>query len=482
MPDVILLDPNPGVRNSRPQLGTLHLAAMLLQSGISVELIDFSVRDNGVKLLEKFLESDVVCVGISTMIGPMLGHSLELAQIVRKQRPDVPIVWGGIHPTTAPGSTLKHQLVDAICIGEGETTFVQMVGAYRNGRKLHDIPGIGFKEHGNIHFTPPRKAYFDLDMLPPLPYHLIDLSLYQIPSKARDEFFRLKGKQVLSIETSRGCPFHCTYCVHSARPEKFRTMSPGKVLQSIEDIVNQGVNSITINDDNFFVNRKRATEILKAITRKKYGIDLFVAVRSDYLSSIDNSDFELMKAAGIALLGIGVESGSDRMLEKIKKNETIEKTFAANRQLAKFAINAIFHFIYGFPGETKGDFGLTFKAMHQILQENPSYARVNLNRLIPNPGSQSFQECVAEGWTPPDTIEQWANVMRRIWRRTPVYMDPELARWVEPLKSIKFPTNILPDIEQIEFAYKYRLLTIPFRYLRKIPKYIIRKLRHLIKK
>jgi len=482
MPDVILLDPSSGVKNSRPQLGTLHLAAMLLQSGISVELIDFSVRDDGVKLLKKFLESDVVCVGISTMIGPMLDSSLELARIVRKQRPNVPIVWGGIHPTTAPENTLKHQLVDAICIGEGENTFVQMIEAYRNGHNLHDIPGIGFKENGNLHFSPPRKTYFDLNSLPPLPYHLIDLNLYKISTKAGYDFFRFKGNQILSIETSRGCPFRCTYCVHSARPDKFRTMNSEKVLQSIEDIVNQGVNSITINDDNFFVDRKRATEILESIKRKKYDIEIFVAVRSDYLSSIETSDFELMKAAGITLLGIGVESGSNRILEKIKKNETIEKTFTANRKLAKFGINALFHFIYGFPEETKEDFILTFKAMHQILQENPSYARVNLNRLIPNPGSQSYHECLDKGWKSPNTIEQWAKIMVKIWRRTPVYMDSELARWIEPLKSIKFPTNTLPAVKQIEIAYKYRLLTIPFRYLRKIPRYILRKLRRLIKR
>ncbi len=451
MPDVILLDPISGSgKNQRPQLGTLNLAAMLLQNSISVEIIDFSVQDDGERLLKKYLESDVICVGISTVIGPMLASGLDLAQLVRKQRPDIPIIWGGIHPTLVPEGTLKHKLVDAICIGDGEITFVKMVEALRYGRKLHDIPGIGFKEKGNLIFTPPEKELFDLNLLPPLPYHLVDINLFRIRNKTRYNFFGLKGDLIVSLETSRGCPFICSYCVNAAKREKYRKMRPGKVIQSLQDIVNLGVRSIAITDDNFFADKKWAAEVLKSIANKDLGLEMYISARSDYLGSIDDSDFELMKNAGVSMFTIGTESGSNKTLKRINKKETIEHSFAANRRLAKYGMYAWFHFIYGFPGERKEDFLESYNAMHRILEENPLYAMVNLNRLIPNPGTPSFYECVAGGWTSPDTIEGWAEVIESTRSKTPAYMDPDLAKWIKLLNGVPFPADTLPSLKQLK--------------------------------
>lgn len=445
MDRVVLIDPAYGGKNKRPQLGTLNLAAMLLKEGINVELIDFSVRKDGADMLEKVLNQGVICVGISSVIGSMLRGGLDVARLVRKHSPKTPIVWGGVHPSIAAESTLRHELVDSVCVGEGELTFPLMVKAYADGKPLHDIAGIGFKENENLIFTPSRTGFFDLDSLPLLPYHLVDLDSYKIKKKGAGDFFGLLGDQILSVETSRGCIFRCTYCVNASKREPFRKMSPEKVIESLEHIVAQGVKTITINDDNFFIDKKRANRILNLIDEKKWGLEIFVAVRSDYLSSIEDSDYELMKKAGIKMFGIGVESGSEKTLKRINKKEGIEAMFEANKRLAKHKINAWVHFIYGFPGETLDDFLETYKAMKMITKENP-YAHVNLNRLIPNPGTPSFQECVESGWTAPSTIEGWANIIEDISRKRPAYIDPDLERWwARHIKGTIFPTNHLPN-------------------------------------
>ncbi len=447
MPDVILIDPAYGTKNSRPQLGTLSLSAVLIENGISVEIVDLSVSLDGEDLIMTYLESDVICVGISTIIGPMLGHALNIARLVRNKRPDIPIIWGGIHPSTEPESTLHHELVDAICIGEGERTFLEIVDSLRHKKNLRSIPGIGVKENGNVIFTSKNKKYVDLDSLPLPPYHMIDLELFK-KDTSRTGFFGLKEEQTLSIETSRGCTYHCTYCANAARKEKLRLMSPSAVIRSIAHIIKQGVRSVTINDDNFFINKERATEILREIVARKWDLEIFVAVRADYLSRLNEEDFRLMKRAGISMLGIGAESGSDRMLKLMNKKATVQSTLEASRLLATHQINAWFHFLYGFPNETKEDLIKTYQVMQKIAETNP-YAQVNLNLLIPNPGTPSYEACIAKGWDPPSSIEEWSELIKLHKSRRPAYVDPDLEQWwADHFKGIEFPTGSLPPLSE----------------------------------
>ncbi|MCP4152754.1 MAG: cobalamin B12-binding domain-containing protein, partial [bacterium] len=130
MAKVILIDPpNGGIQNVRPQLWALHLAAMILDGGldgVEVEILDCTVDKEAHKKLITLLQKEkIICVGITALIGSILTGALEIAATVRKYTPRVPIVWGGAHPTTVPGSILSHALADVICIGEGEESFVQ---------------------------------------------------------------------------------------------------------------------------------------------------------------------------------------------------------------------------------------------------------------------------------------------------------------------------------------------------------------------
>jgi len=447
MSKVILIDPPYGAKHSRPQLGTMILAAMLRLKGVDSMILDFTVDERAEEKLRAALrEDDVVCVGISSVIGTMLAGGVKVAGMVREERPEIPVVWGGVHPTTEPESTLAHPMVDAICIGEGEYAFPELVDAYIRGVEPAHVKGIAYKRDGAPVYTEPRTELFDLDATPPMPFDLIDLSLYEA-SKARTGFFGLEGDQMMSLETSRGCAFRCTYCVNAARREPFRKKSAAKVLEELEAIVNQGIYSITINDDNFFVDKKRAKAVLEGVAaHEDWNLEFFVAVRSDYLAQCSEEDYALMKKAGIRMLGIGVESGSDRTLEMINKKESIESTMKASEKLARHGIYAWFHFIYGFPGERKEDFLKTCKVMRDIVQSNP-YAQVNLNRLIPNPGTPSFKECVESGWEPPHTLEEWSDILMYTRSKRPEYIDPDLERcWAVNLDGKPFPSAEMPEV------------------------------------
>jgi radical SAM superfamily enzyme YgiQ (UPF0313 family) len=241
-------------------------------------------------------------------------------------------------------------------------------------------------------------------------------------------FFGLENEFLLSLETTRGCAYRCNYCVNAARKWAFRKSSPERVLERIDEIVALGCHGITINDDNFFVDRQRANTILDELVRRDQGLEIFAAIRADYICKSSDAELRTMREAGIRMFGIGVESGSERVLRSINKRARLDQTFTASERLAEVGIYAWYHFIYGFPGEQVEDIALTHAAMKRIVSSNP-YAQVNLNRLIPNPGTPSFHACVRAGWQPPQTIEQWARVIEETRSQRPAYITPEVERF-----------------------------------------------------
>lgn len=423
-----LVNPSP---NTRPPAGPLYLAATLLERGHTVRIVDESVEPQARQAILEAIGPDTHCVGISSLSGHSILAALDVAAFIRQRHPDLPIVWGGSHPTISPLGTLEHELVDAICIGEGEVSFPLMVEAYRDGTPLDGIQGIGFKRGGKPVLTEPRKQYFDLDALPSLPYHLVDLDLYK--SVPYDNFFGFRGSRVLTLEMSRGCPFRCLYCVQSVKKERFRVMSPATALRFLEDMVKAGADGVSMADDNFFTNHKRAKEVMRAILERKWPLEFFVAARSDYLARLDDEAYDLMRRIGIVMLGIGVESGSDDMLRRIGKKEHIAVTYEANRLLARKGIHAYFHFIVGFPGETLADIVATYNAMGRIMLENPC-AKVTNKKLIPLPGTPVAEECFRLGMPRPATMEEWADTQDLLWERHAPYVQPAAERWYHNVK------------------------------------------------
>ena len=426
MAEVVLVYPSTAHESIRPSLGILYLGAILLEKGYDVALIDETVQKNARELLKEYITDKTICVGLSAMTGEQLFGALNVSKAVRDINPDLPIIWGGVHPTLAPEDTLKHEMVDVVCLGEGEITFPKMVKAFKDSTSLDNIDGIGFKQNGEMILTKEPTEFFDLNDLPSLPYHLLDMSLYTMPSFFN--FFGFESKKVCSLETSRGCPFRCYYCVQAVKCESFRVMSKESILKHIQDIVDTGATGVLWVDDNFFTHHKKSVEIMEAIREKNWNLEIFVAVRSDYLKRLDDSDFELMKAIGIKLLGIGVESGSNRMLEIMKKKENIETTLEVNRKLAKHKIYAYFHFIVGFPEETLDDIIQTYIAMTKILKENP-YSKVTNKKLIPNPNTPAFDACIENGMDRPTTIEEWANILDLAWEQKSPYLDKDAEKW-----------------------------------------------------
>jgi len=167
--DVVLVYPK--VRLDRPiweeiriPLGLLTIATPLDIAGYKVKIIDQRVEKYWKKILLDELKKEPICVGISSMTGPQIKYALEVSKLV-KQNSNIPVVWGGVHPSLLPEQTLKNDFVDIVVQGEGEETFYELVRALKDKSTLNGIKGIWYKEDGKLKRNPPR-PFIDLNQQP----------------------------------------------------------------------------------------------------------------------------------------------------------------------------------------------------------------------------------------------------------------------------------------------------------------------------
>jgi anaerobic magnesium-protoporphyrin IX monomethyl ester cyclase len=405
---IVLIYPNAGQDvlgiNVGLPLSLIYVGTALKKAGFTVTILDERVMADPISPLREALAANPLFVGISSMTGYQIGHGLALARKVRELSPDIPIVWGGVHPTIHPESTVQHPLVDIVAIGEGEVTAVDLAQTLENKRDLSQVKGIVFKDAGRTVSTADRPK-LDLDTIPGPDYSLVDLTDYFTIG-------HISRTKQLQIVTSRGCPFHCGYC-YLLRPELrgYRTLSAERVYKEIERLRDEyGIKSVFFYDDYFFGNRQRVVEFVELIEEKPLGVDFEVSCRIDFLARESDEFLARLRKAGFTELLIGVESGSDRILKLIQKGFTRRQILEANRKLAQAEIGSKLSWMAGFPSETKEEFYETVDLMLQLTKENRFCSLTPLGIYTPYPGTALYENCKNSfGAVFPETLDGWAD-------------------------------------------------------------------------
>jgi len=387
-------------REFRQKLGLLYVAGYLREhGGYQPEIID-SIADglDDSDLIKMMIDNPPDVVGFSVLTFNLL-DCLDIARQIKVALPAVKICFGGFHPSIYPRETLKFPEVDYIVFGEGEITFNELVKALEQygGAELdtilEKIEGIGWKAQmtGESHINSSRKAVANLDLLS-LPAHdLIDLDKYTV--------VLANDANVASIQTSRGCPSKCTFC--DIRLTRYRYRSASNILREIELLKNKGITEFFIIDDTFTINRRRVLELCHLL------IDEQVNIKFKISSRIDRVDFEmllLLKKAGCYRIHYGIETGSQRLLDYLQKEITVEQIKRVVADTKRAGIEIFAYMMVGIPTETEKDIN---KSIALVAELKPDH--VNYSICTPFPKTVLYEQFLSQNLGQEDYWQQFAN-------------------------------------------------------------------------
>jgi radical SAM superfamily enzyme YgiQ (UPF0313 family) len=351
-----------------PRLGTVLLGTILQSQGYEVKVVIEDVSAPDFCTLD--FQPDLV--GISS-ISSTAPRAYELADYYRDQ--GIPVVLGGAHCTFLPLEGLEH--ADYVICGEGEEPLAELVRALNNGGNLTDIQNLCFREGDTIRQNPWRPLVADLDTLP-------------IPNYGLIHGWKVGGgKGVVSIATSRGCPFNCSFCsVILLFGRKYRTNSIDRVMEEIRQNGLQG-HHIFFCDDNFCADRKRTKELCERIIAEGLKIEWSAQVRVE--SAKDPELLDLMARSGCYVVFVGLESINPATLKAYNKSQTVEgiKECVVNFHRQGIKVHGMFVF-----GSEEDHFQVirdTVKVSRQLDLDSLQYLI-----LTPLPGTPFYQEMEAQ--------------------------------------------------------------------------------------
>jgi anaerobic magnesium-protoporphyrin IX monomethyl ester cyclase len=444
-------------------LGLLSIGTILKQHGFEVKLIDFLVEDNSEEILQQELNDDVLAVGISAMT-PQISSALEISALIKKGNKDVPVIWGGIHATLFPDQTIKNSLIDYVMTGEAELSFPKLLKFLQNKEEIENVSGLIYQKDGQV-IKNPETELVDLNDLPILDYSLLSPKTKQFDS--------------IILNTSRGCPYRCTFCVNiSLHNRDWRYQKADKVLEELEYLVNDlGYKKIKFQEDNFFVNRQRVIDILDGIESRNLKFEWLTNCRVDYFRDdyINDELLGRLKKSGCYKLAFGAESGSQRILDCIKKDIKIEQIIKSAEVCHNQGVRANYSFMCALPDETKGERIQTLKLIDRLLAIGPEIEIISPQPYRPYPGDELARQCEAMGFKFPEKLEDWPAVVAKSLDSSssnledfPWIKNPNEIRLIRVVSMIATLRKSMMD-----YVRRYPFYLAPFI----IPFYLIEKLR-----
>lgn len=338
-----------------PTLGLLYISAYLKEAGHKdVSLLDL----NGRHSLPSEIAADIVGIYSNT---PQFPKVVKLIKHLRRvNNVENPLyVIGGPHVSGRPEDAMED--FDAVVVGEGERAFLDIVGSKETGKDM--------KEQKIVR----RDNLKDIDTFP-----FPDRDILSI----RDYKYFINDRLTTTLITSRGCPFGCNFCANNVWNKTLRMRSAKNVYEEIKSLKEKyGYNSFMFFDDTMTINRKRMIEICDLL--KPLNIIYRCFIRSD---TIDKPMLEKMKESGCVEVGMGMESGSQRILNIVNKGETVEENLKAVILCRELGIRIKGFFIIGLPGESRQTIGETMDFLGKAKLND-----IDVTIYSPYPGSGIYQ-------------------------------------------------------------------------------------------
>ncbi len=431
--DVMLINPydENAVKNAlgfiTPPLNLMYLASSLEKEDYKVKIVDDDLEQKGYENLSKQAEKlNPQLIGV-TATTSTIKSALKYLDHIKKVLPDSLTVIGGPHTTFMPYETLKDtENLDVVVIGEGEETMVDLTNlTTQNHENIDEVKGIVYRDlkDGKLKTTQNRPLIKDLDKLPFPARHLVPFKSYGVSQE-----------QTGGIITSRGCVYNCNYCSSSLiMGKKFRSRSPTNVVDEIEELIDKyHINDIGFMDDTFMLNKQRASDIADEI--KARDLDLtFVA--SSRVDRVDKKLLKNLKSSGLRTIYYGVESGSQRVLDLMKKGITLKNVEDAVSMAKDVNLEVLTSFILGYPGETEEDMNTTIDFSTKL---DSDYCQYSI--LTPFPGTPIYKDLLEKNLIDNEEWDRY-TVLKPILKYSEIGLNKNMVERKLAIAYLKFYTR-----------------------------------------
>jgi anaerobic magnesium-protoporphyrin IX monomethyl ester cyclase len=448
-------------KNRRLPLSVMALAAVL-EGSEQYEIVDGNLDPDPDATLAHLIESNPVeLLGVSVMPGPQMVAAMNSCKALRTQYPHVPVVWGGYFASVYRDATLNAKYVDYAVRGQGEQTLLELIDALRGKRGFASVAGLSWKDIFGMHVHNPEREMQSPEEFPIAPFHRIPVQSY-----LRSSFF---GRRTGAHQASVGCPFQCTFCaVHEAFGSKQKVESPARTEATLRHLVRQyGMDGVQFYDMNFFLNESHTRELMERLVPLR--LQWWCEGRIDTLSRYSDQTLELIRRAGCTMIFFGAESGSNSVLQEMKKGITTEQTLEVARRTRQAGIIPEFSFVVGNPMDPERDTHETISFIRTIKRINPA-SEIIVQHYTPVPQREKMYGNIDGRVDFPFTVEEWATPR---WYDFTVRVNPSLP-WLKPktkelidnfetVVSTRWPT--VQDIQASRWSRLFLKTLGSWRYL-----------------
>jgi anaerobic magnesium-protoporphyrin IX monomethyl ester cyclase len=399
-----------------PAIGLGYIASALEKTGYDVTYVDFFAskkKYNDIIEIMRLKDPDIV--GLTCNISTYIPVKI-LAYLVKSVKKSCLVVIGGILLNIYPEEIMSCPFFDYGVIGEGEETIVDLLHHIETDGNVESVDGVVYKRGSVITKTHPRRINNRLDSLPFPAWHLMPMERY------RSDISRNRTLGV--ILTSRGCPFHCTYCYNET---PWRSRSPTNVVDEVELLYrSENVREFYFTDATFSVDRKRVRDICRELIRRKIAITWQCETRLD---CIDETTLAYMRKAGCRRILCGIESGCNVILRRIEKKLTVNLIRKSIQQIKDSGMEIYASFMLGLPGETLSTMEKTIEFAREL---DLDYVLFTIATAAP--GTKMLEDALKEG-----TIERdyWRDFVAGqmhdfpvMYLKSPKYSFKDLHRMV----------------------------------------------------
>ena len=446
---ILLVNP----RSTRPRNRRFPLSIMAigaaLPEGTSWEIVDgnrpdvdvFTEIDGHIRTRAE-TDDPVRAVAMTVMPGPQLVSAVPLSKRLKTRWPHIPIIWGGYFPSLYPAPVLNAEYVDWAVRGQGEHTFIELLDVLEGTRDPRTVAGLAFRD-GDEPVINRERPWIAPDELPRPPYHRIPVDDYLHPT--------FLGSRSGVYQASIGCPYGCKFCgVISVFGSREKVQSPECTARDLEYLVhNHGMNAVHFYDNNFFVREDHALELCERITP----LDLawWCEARIDALLRFSDDTWRALKRAGLKMVFLGAESGSDEVLRRMNKKLTTAQTLEIAARSREHGIIPEFSFVLGDPDEPERELENTLRFIRKLKQVNPAMELITYF-YTPTPQRRGTYGDVDALAGTPDTLEEWTEPEWVAWM---THENPRVP-WLTPEMKARLDNFTLVLSSRYPSVHDYR--------------------------